>query len=60
MLYLVLFVAFVIALLWLFQIVWLDDFYRYSRTRQIRGAAEAVAGTTAVTIRRGATHSCRA
>ena len=44
MLYLVLFVAFVIALLWLFQIVWLDDFYRYSRTRQIRGAAEAVAG----------------
>ena len=43
MLYLVLFVAFVIALLWLFQIVWLDDFYRYSRTRQIRGAAEAVA-----------------
>ena len=44
MLYLVLFVAFVIALLWLFQIVWLDDFYRYSKTRQIRIAAETVAG----------------
>ena len=44
MLYLVLFVAFVIALLWLFQIVWLDDFYRYSKTRQIRSAAETVAG----------------
>ena len=29
MLYLVLFVAFVIGLLWLFQIVWLDDFYRF-------------------------------
>lgn len=29
MLYLVLFVAFVISMLWLFQIVGLNDFYRY-------------------------------
>ena len=29
MLYLVLFVAFVIAMLWLFQIVGLNDFYRF-------------------------------
>lgn len=43
MLYLAAFVAFVIALLWLFQIVWLDDFYRWDQTRQIRQASDAVA-----------------
>lgn len=43
MLYLAAFVAFVIALLWLFQIVWLDDFYRWDKTRQIRQASDAVA-----------------
>ena len=42
MLYLAAFVAFVIALLWLFQIVWLDDFYRWDKTRQIRQASDAV------------------
>lgn len=43
MLYLAAFVAFVIALLWLFQIVWLDDFYRWDKTRQLRRASDAVA-----------------
>ena len=43
MLYLAAFVAFVVALLWLFQIVWLDDFYRWDKTRQIRQASDAVA-----------------
>ena len=42
MLYLAAFVAFVIALLWLFQIVWLDDFYRWNKARQIRQASDAV------------------
>lgn len=42
MLYLVLFVAFVIALLWLFQIVWLDDFYRLHKENQVKGAADAI------------------
>ena len=39
MLYLVLVVAFVIAMLWLFQIVWLDDFYRYYKTNEVASAA---------------------
>jgi len=43
MLYLAAFVAFVIALMWLFQIIWLDDFYRWNKTRQIRQASDAVA-----------------
>lgn len=43
MMYLAVFVAFVIALMWLFQIVWLDDFYRWDKTRQIRAASDAVA-----------------
>lgn len=43
MLYLAAFVAFVIALLWLLQMVWLDDFYRWDKTRQIRQASDAVA-----------------
>ena len=43
MLYLAAFVAFVVALLWLFQIVWLDDFYRWDRTRQIRQTSDVVA-----------------
>lgn len=42
MLYLVLFVAFVIGTMWLFQIVWLDDFYRYYKTNQVSAAASAV------------------
>ena len=42
MLYLVLFVAFVIAMLWLFQVVWLDDYYRYYKTKQIVSAAEVM------------------
>lgn len=43
MLYLAAFVAFVVALLWLFQIVWLDDFYRWDKTRQICQASDVVA-----------------
>lgn len=43
MVYLMAFVALVLALLWLFQIVWLDDFYRWNKTRQIHQAADAVA-----------------
>lgn len=43
MLYLAAFVAFVVALLWLFQMVWLDDFYRWDKTRQLREASDAVA-----------------
>lgn len=43
MIYLAAFVAFVIALLWLFQIVLLDDFYRWHKTQQIRQASDVVA-----------------
>lgn len=42
MLHLVLFVAFVIAMLWLFQIVWLDDYYRYYKTKQITSTASTM------------------
>ena len=42
MLYLVLFVALVIAMLWLFQIVGLNDFYRYYKTKQVISAASAM------------------
>ena len=42
MLYLVLFVAFVIAMLWLFQIVGLNDFYRLYKTKQVISAASAM------------------
>lgn len=42
-LYLMAFVALLVALLWLFQIVWLDDFYRWNKTRQIQQASDAVA-----------------
>ena len=42
MLYLVLFVAFVIAMLWLFQIVGLNDFYRYYKTKRVISAASAM------------------
>lgn len=41
-LYLVLFVVFLIAILWLFQIVLLDDFYRSYKERQVRSAAGAI------------------
>ena len=40
MIYLMCFVAAVLALLWLFQIVWLDDFYRWNKTRQIRQTSD--------------------
>ena len=43
MLYLVLFVALIIAMLWLFQIVWLDDFYRHYKTRQVISTADTMA-----------------
>ena len=43
MTYLMAFVAMLLALLWLFQIVWLDDFYRWNKTRQIRQTADIVA-----------------
>ena len=43
MLYLMAFVAIVIALLWLFQIVWLDDFYRFYKTRQLESTMETLA-----------------
>lgn len=42
MLHLVLFVAFIIAMLWLFQIVWLDDFYRHHKTNQVISAANTM------------------
>ena len=42
MLCLVLFVAFVIGLLWLFQIVWLDDFYRFYKARQVSSVSDAL------------------
>lgn len=41
-LYLMLFMAFVLLLLWLFQIVFLNDFYRYYRTLQISRAGDAI------------------
>lgn len=41
--YLMAFVLALMVLLWLFQIVWLDDFYRWNKTRQIHQAVEAVA-----------------
>lgn len=43
MMYLMAFVAAVIGLLWLFQIVLLDDFYRWNKTYQIRQASDIVA-----------------
>lgn len=43
MVYLVLFVAFVIFLLWLFQIVLLDDFYSAYKRGEVTHAADAVA-----------------
>ena len=42
MLYLVLFVIFVIALLWLCQIVLLDDFYRWDKTNQVRSVSDTL------------------
>ncbi len=43
MIYLMSFAAAVLALLWLFQIVWLDDFYRWNKTRQIRQTSDILA-----------------
>jgi len=40
---LVLFVAFLIGLLWLFQIIMLDDFYRWDKTRQVRQMSSLIA-----------------
>ena len=42
MLCLLLFVGFVIAMLWLFQIVGLNDFYRYFKTKQMISAADTI------------------
>ena len=41
--YLMAFVAALLALLWLFQIVLLDDFYRWSKTWQIRQTSDTLA-----------------
>ena len=43
MVFLVAFICFVLALLWICQILLLDDFYRYYKTKQIQTAAEAIA-----------------
>lgn len=43
MMYLMAFVAALILLLWLFQIVLLDDFYRWNKTNQIRQTSDIVA-----------------
>ena len=43
MMYLALFVLLVIGLLWLFQIVLLDDFYRYFKTQMVRSSGETLA-----------------
>ena len=40
---LVLFVALVVALLWVFQILLLDDFYRWGKTRQVRQISQIIA-----------------
>lgn len=37
------FSVFIVVLLWLMQIVWLNDFYRWDKTRQIIDAAETIA-----------------
>lgn len=42
MMYLTLFVALIIAMLWMFQVVWLDDFYRHFKTKQVAAATAAV------------------
>ena len=42
MAYLVLFVAFIIGLLWLFQVVLLEDFYRNYKMTQVVRSAEAI------------------
>ena len=42
MTYLMCFAAAVLALLWLFQMVWLDDFYRWNKARQIRQTSDIV------------------
>lgn len=43
MMYLMAFVAAVIVLLWLFQMVLLEDFYRWNKTHQIRQTSDMVA-----------------
>lgn len=42
MMYLMAFAAALLALLWLFQIVWLDDFYKWNKTLQIRQTSDTV------------------
>lgn len=42
MLFLVAFICFVLALLWICQILLLDDFYRYYKTQQLKSAADAI------------------
>ncbi len=47
MLYLTGFVVFLILLLWLFQVVWLDEFYRWDKQRQTKMTAELLCQHTA-------------
>lgn len=42
LMYLAAFVVLLLIMLWMMQIVWLDDFYRWDKTRQITRAADAV------------------
>ena len=44
MIFLVAFVVCVLAMLWVFQIVLLDDFYRHYKTNRLTGAADALIG----------------
>lgn len=45
--YLALFCAFTIAVLWIFQIVFLDSFYRSIMTRKLEGTADVIAAASA-------------
>ena len=42
--YLALFCAFTIAVLWVFQVVFLDSFYRTIMTRKLEATAEVISG----------------
>ena len=46
MMYLMGFVAAMIGLLWLFQIVLLDDFYRWNKTRELHQVADTIAANS--------------
>lgn len=40
--YLTIFIAFVLGVLWMFQVVWLDDIYQYIKLGQIKGATTLI------------------